>query len=390
MDVTPWIDRLVAQLKELGCLRSPEVERAFRRVPRHLFLEGFYRASGQTGPSVLIQHNPRDPRPEHLDLIYSNEALPIHVAEGKATSSTSQPSLMAQMLEFLDLSPGMKVLEIGAGTGYNAALMAELVGDPTLVVSVDIQEEVVARTRRLLTDARYSHVKLLVRDGFYGVQEDGPFDRIVATVGCTDLSPHWVMQLKPSGFMLLPLLHCGWHPLTRVWVEEGRVKGAVVGSSGFMPIEGELAWQGPWQARPAPVSEAEAEHFPLFEGLQGQGPLDPFRWWTSISADFFYFLALRDQRFFLSRQPLGYGLYEPSLGIVLVNPLEGRILLQGARELYHQLENFYLEWLHLGKPQMSDYRFEFFPLSELEPPLPAGAWSIQRKFYRQVVTLSKD
>jgi protein-L-isoaspartate(D-aspartate) O-methyltransferase len=70
-------------------------------------------------------------------------------------SSTSQPSLVAQMLELLDLTSGLRVLEIGAGTGYNAALMAELVGDQRLVVTVDVLDDVVAQTRRLLTRAGY-------------------------------------------------------------------------------------------------------------------------------------------------------------------------------------------------------------------------------------------
>lgn len=99
------------------------------------------------------------------------------------------------MLELLDLAPGLNVLEIGAGTGYNAALMAELVGDQHLVVTLDVLEDVVEQTRRLLARAGYPEIAVLWRDGVQGAAERAPFDRIVATVGRSDLSPRWAEQL---------------------------------------------------------------------------------------------------------------------------------------------------------------------------------------------------
>ena len=190
------------------------------------------------------------------------------MADNLPTSSTSMPGLVAGMLELLALRPGMRVLEIGLGTGYNAALMAELVGDQTLVVSLNIQEDVVSQTRRLMARAGYGNVKLLARDGVEGVPEDRPFDRIVATVGCPDISPHWAEQLKPSGFMLGPLVHGGWCPLTRVWHENGVLKGRVVGMSGFMRIRGGLAMEEQW---PGVAYSAEgAQELGLSEGLEGE------------------------------------------------------------------------------------------------------------------------
>ena len=78
----------------------------------------------------------------------------------------------------------MKVLEVGAGTGYNAALLAEIVGDQRLVVTVDVLEDVVEQTRRLLAGAGTRRSRCCW-DGFDGVPEQAPFDRIVATVGCS-------------------------------------------------------------------------------------------------------------------------------------------------------------------------------------------------------------
>ena len=187
MDVTPWVDRLADLLKEAGSIRSPEVEAAFRTVRRHELLETFYVKEGDD--LKAIHHQPAHPARDHLDVIYSHQVLLTRLADNLPTSSTSMPGLVAEMQELLALRPGMRVLEIGLGTGYNAALMAELVGDQTSVVSLDIQEDVVSQTRRLMARAGYGNVRLLARDGFEGVPQERPFDRIVATVGCPDISP---------------------------------------------------------------------------------------------------------------------------------------------------------------------------------------------------------
>jgi protein-L-isoaspartate O-methyltransferase len=193
------IDRYADQLKANGAIHSPAVERAFRTVPRHRLLETFFHRPLDAADFTTVHHDPVRPRPEDLELIYSDTALGTRLVERFGArlpaSSTSQPSLVANMLELLNLTHSLKVLEVGAGTGYNAALLAELVGEQGLVTSVDVAEDVVAQTRRLLAGAGYPGITVLCRDGFDGVAERAPFDRIVATVGCADVSPHWAAQL---------------------------------------------------------------------------------------------------------------------------------------------------------------------------------------------------
>ena len=161
-DVRHLVERYVQALKTQGAIRSPAVERAFRTVERHRLVETFY-----TGPPDFapIRHHPDQPLPEHLERIYADTALGTRFVGGMPASSTSQPSLVAEMLERLELTPCMKVLEVGAGTGYNAALMAEIVGDQRLVVTVDVLDDVVAQTRRLLARAGYPGIAVLLRDG---------------------------------------------------------------------------------------------------------------------------------------------------------------------------------------------------------------------------------
>jgi protein-L-isoaspartate(D-aspartate) O-methyltransferase len=119
--------QLVEQLTKAGAIRGAAVARAMARAPRHLFV------------------------PEYpLHLVYGDRALVTKTRAGVGTSSSSQPAIMAVMLEALRPRRGMNVLEIGAGTGYNAALLRELVGPDGAVTSIDIQADVTARARRNL------------------------------------------------------------------------------------------------------------------------------------------------------------------------------------------------------------------------------------------------
>ncbi len=171
-DIRFLVERYVGELAAAGVIRSPEVERAFRKVQRHRLLETFYYRDEAAFRTV--DHDPEAPRRADLELIYAASALVTRQADGMPTSSTSLPALVAQMLELLELSAGDKVLEIGAGTGYNAALLAEITGDQRLVTTVDVQADVVEQTRRLLARAGYPRIQVLARDGFDGVPGEAP------------------------------------------------------------------------------------------------------------------------------------------------------------------------------------------------------------------------
>jgi protein-L-isoaspartate(D-aspartate) O-methyltransferase len=176
-------DRLVSQLRSRGRATSQAVVTAFRVVPRHLFLPELTPAEA-----------------------YSDEAIVVKTgAGGLPLSSSSQPAMMAIMLEQLALAPGQRVLEIGTGTGYNAALIAYLVGERGSVVTVDIDADLVARARDSLAAAGYPEVAVYCGDGALGVPDHAPYDRIIVTVGAWDLSPDWLAQLRPGGRIVLPL-----------------------------------------------------------------------------------------------------------------------------------------------------------------------------------------
>jgi protein-L-isoaspartate(D-aspartate) O-methyltransferase len=120
------------------------------------------------------------------------------------TSTVSAAHIQAVQLEQADVRPGMRVLEIGSG-GYNAALLATMVGQTGEVTTIDIDPEIIDRARACLDAAGFGHVRTIVGDGDTGVPDHGPFDRIVVTVRAWDIPPAWVEQLTPDGRLVVPL-----------------------------------------------------------------------------------------------------------------------------------------------------------------------------------------
>ncbi len=208
--------QLVDMLKQSGCLSTPAVEAAFRAVPRHLFLPGI-----------------------PLDKVYADEAIPTKYQDGFAISSSSQPAVMATMLEQLGVQTGHHVLEIGAGTGYNAALLASLAGEGGQVVTIDIDDDLVTDAKEHLKMAGFHHVRVVCGDGVFGYRDAAPYDRIILTVGTRDIAPAWIDQLKPGGRLLLPLaLRATMQQLVAFERADTHLVSISVRAGGFMPLRG--------------------------------------------------------------------------------------------------------------------------------------------------------
>lgn len=387
-----YVEELVAR----GALSTEPVKQAFRRVRRHRFLDRWYRleASPLQASWRLMEFDREDPDDESLAAIYSDQSLVTRVNGYLPTTSTSQPTLVSSMLELLELAPGMKVLEIGTGTGYNAALLAEVLGDSAAVYTIDVQEEVAERARRFLRDEGYGRIHVHTGDGFFGLPEGAPYDRIEATVGCSDLSPHWLQQLSVDGFLLLPLQHGHDHPLVRITggpERAGHAVGRLVETSSFMPIEGALAWANPWQSfllgnlPPAPGWVR-----PIPDGLTQCLPSSLLR--DSVHFAFYFFLVLNCRE--LWKTAAGYGLADPAGATVLIteNGVQGRFAdgkADDAERLYARLLRLAETWNRLEQPAPVDYSLTFLPKSEL-PRLvdePDREWVIERIRHWEILRL---
>jgi protein-L-isoaspartate(D-aspartate) O-methyltransferase len=142
------------------------------------------------------------------------------------------------MLEQLHLEPVYQVLEIGTGTGYNAALIAHIVGETGRVVTVDIDQDIVHGAREHLATVGMSHVRTVCADGGYGYADAAPYDVIILTVGAWDICPAWWEQLKPDGRLLLPLSLHGEQKLIAFEWQEEYLSSVSVRDAGFMPLRG--------------------------------------------------------------------------------------------------------------------------------------------------------
>ncbi len=153
---------------------DPAVRESMRTVPRHEF--------------VL---------PEYLDQAYADHPLPIGYGQ-----TISQPYIVAAMTELLRLKPGDKVLEIGLGSGYQAAVLAELTDQ---VYSVEIVEELYKRATETLQRLGYSRIKTKQADGYYGWEEHAPYDAIIVTCAPDHIPQPLINQLKDGGRLVIPV-----------------------------------------------------------------------------------------------------------------------------------------------------------------------------------------
>jgi protein-L-isoaspartate(D-aspartate) O-methyltransferase len=198
------LDALVREIDASGAWAADPVWReAFRAVPRHLFVPYYY-VAGRGGYERLWGESPdRAVRERWMRGAYADTPLATRMRDGELVSSSSQPSLMATMLVELRVRDGDRVLEVGAGTGYNAALLAHRLGDG-LVTSVDLDPEITESARRHLAAAGHRPA-VVTGDGMRGVPEHAPYDRIVATCELPTIPGAWLAQCRPGARVLTPL-----------------------------------------------------------------------------------------------------------------------------------------------------------------------------------------
>jgi protein-L-isoaspartate(D-aspartate) O-methyltransferase len=198
---------------------DPRVLAAIRAVPRHAFVPG---------ADLADAYNP--------DLAVITKRGPA----GAALSCASVPYLVAAMLEQLDVRKGHRVFEAGAGTGWNAALLATLAGPGGHVSTVDIDPEITAQAAASLERAGFTGVHVATGDAALGVPENAPYDRAIITIGSLDVPPAWFGQLKRGGRLVVPLRWRGQtQSVALVLGEDGLMRSDAVFRCGFVPMIGQ-------------------------------------------------------------------------------------------------------------------------------------------------------
>jgi protein-L-isoaspartate(D-aspartate) O-methyltransferase len=208
---------MVEHILNAGHARRAPVEQALRQVPRHRFLPAATAVDAYADMAVITKRG----------------------SDGAALSCASVPTVVAMMLDQLDVHPGQRILEIGAGTGYNAALLAHLTGPAGQVTTIDIDPDVTAGARRALEATGYDHVHVITRDGALGAPEAAPYDRIIFTVGAWDLPPAFYDQLTPAGRLVVPLRWRGQTRSIAFTRHNDLLRSDSVQLCGFVPMIGQ-------------------------------------------------------------------------------------------------------------------------------------------------------
>lgn len=208
---------MVEELVRWGYLRTPSIIEAFRKVPREEFV-----------PPSLRK--------------YAYEDHPLSIGHGQTISA---PSMIALMLESLKLERGQRVLEVGTGSGYNAALLAELVGREGKVVSIERLSSLASFGRENLRKAGYGWVEVVVGDGTCGYPPGAPWDRILITACSPGFPPPLVDQLKVGGRMGAPVGHFYGGQVWKVAEkrEGGDLRVENYSPCSFVPLVGKYGWK---------------------------------------------------------------------------------------------------------------------------------------------------
>lgn len=194
-------------------IRDERVLAAMRKVPRHLFVpKGFERAA------------------------YEDRPLPI--GEGQ---TISQPYIVAVMTEQLELQPQDRVLEVGTGSGYQAALLAELAGS---VISIERLASLADRARENLARAGVTGVQVVVGDGTEGYPPEAPYDAIIVTAASPGIPQPLIDQLAEGGRLIAPVGPRECQDLIKLVKREGRVESIPLGGVCFVPLIGQFGWRG--------------------------------------------------------------------------------------------------------------------------------------------------
>lgn len=361
------IDQLVAR----GALWSPALLAAFRATPRHFFLQRVW--SNRDNRWHHVDYRTADE--DSLRLIYADRAITTRLSDDSgeapvAISSSSQPSLMAQMLEDLDLAPDQRLLEIGAGTGYNAALIARVIG---AVTSLDVDRAVLADAARHLAQLPDRQVHLVHADGRAGHAAGAPYDRIQCTAASADLEPAWLEQLAPGGLLQVPLdLAPGLAWLMQGEAPDGVFRGRLTRAAFFMPLRDE---GDPGRDRNVPDAP-----LPHPERLHARPA--PYAAWHDrrgfdLTHDLLPALALFA---WLQGHTVAYTSgpdHHPAYGVAdlvrgeacWLGAQEWRVSGKGGLELGWRL---WREWLDLGGPRPHEWRLQASPDAARLTPSPAA------------------
>ena len=208
-------EKLVGRLRAAGCLTNIKVAEAMMRVERHLFIPESQQSKA------------------YVD-------MPLHIGSGQTISA---PHMVAMMTERLDVARNQKVLEVGTGSGYQAAVLGELLKDGVLY-SVERIPALAERADKLLKKLGYLNIQVVVGEGTLGYEKAAPYDRIIVTAAAPHVPKALLSQLKDGGKLLIPVGGRSMQELILIEKMGREYKESRLGGCMFVPLIGEDGWSG--------------------------------------------------------------------------------------------------------------------------------------------------
>ncbi len=202
---------LVKGMKKRGTIKSKKAENAFLKTDRRNFV----------------------PK-EYEDRAYGDSPLPI-----QSSQTINQPSTVAMMTELLEVKKGHKVLEVGSGSGYQAAILSKLVGSKGKVFTIEYDRDLSYEARHNLEDTGVGNVTVIRGDGSKGYEEQSPYDRIIVTAAAPDIPSPLLSQLRPKGILIIPIGTGKTQEMQKITKNKKGFKRESFGLYRFVPLKGE-------------------------------------------------------------------------------------------------------------------------------------------------------
>jgi len=372
---------------------SPATCAAFLAVPRHGFVRR-YRVWG----SAAWQEVTPDNLAHHLARLYHDEALVLAGDDDENLLSTiSQPSFMLRMLDLLQLAPGQRVFELGAGSGWNAALMAHLVGLTGRVISAELHPEIAQNAQATLQAHGVTNAEIVAGDGGEGYAPGAPYDRALFTAGSYEVPRAFFAQIVDGGRVLLVLKQAGGGDYLCLLRRTGdHFVSELLDSCGFLALRGK--YQHP------ELEPQSLEQWPEWTTLQhaecGRTPC----WWGGANTRDLLWRTLAI-RFFLSVAEPGYRVFtiassgtgdqtrrafglwdETARSFVLA--ADDQLIAYGNAAAKERLLRRLHEWVDLGMPSAASFTVRVYPNGRVVAPGPQE-WRVARTESQFVWSLEK-
>lgn len=354
--------------------KSPRVREALQTIPWRPFAKG--------PPSTARQRIASDE---------GQEELFIHNSDHRTT---------ATMADQLNLEPGMRVLQVGTGSGHGTAILSQIAGGDGGVVTIDIDERMAQQAGQRLAEVGLDGVETICGDGWLGWPKGAPYDRIQVTVGPEDVSPHWMAQLKEGGILVVPLWLRGY----RVSVAfEKRGKGLhsrSIRPCMYSPIGGRPERNEGWYSVGGAAAyvtialdwqkQVDLENLSLlFQGENrerdlGRSPKEMFPAQDRPSGLFICFTRDPGAYLILSQSDglpfrgTAYAVIDTEVGnaTLLAETLYGKLLVYGDGPTHGRMLDLLDLWDRLGRPSLDKLRLDLLP--ETDSAMPTGSWMIPK------------